>query len=604
MAMKKASIELNIQKYLGTDAGPARWLPPFLILIATFTAFSPTLHNGFLDWDDDRNFLENPNYRGLGWTQLRWMFTTFHMGHYQPLSWVTLGLDYLLWGMEPFGYHLTNLLLHMANALLFYFISLRLLSLGRFAFPETGRLVFRAAAGFAALVFAIHPLRVESVAWATERRDVLSGLFFLATILCYLRAATDVVTDCRRRRWMALAVILYSLSLLSKVSGVVLPIILLVLDVYPLGRLEADPRAWFSAAARRVWREKIPFLLLALGATVMALVAQYQAGTIQPYQQYGVVPRLAQALFGLAFYLWKTALPLGLSPLYEMPKQPIAQDWLFILSGAAVLAVSGALFIFRRRWPAALVSWVCYMLILAPVSGIAQNGPQIAADRYSYLSCLGWAILAGSALILCWQFWLNSRMGRQILVLVSGLAVAILLTLGILTWKQTQVWRNSETLWRHVLAVTQNSRFELSYAHLHLGNILAGQGKLDEAIEHYRQVLQIVPMFVIAHYNLGILLAKQGKLDEAMEHYRQVLQLHPSDAKAHYNLGNALAIRGELEEAMKHYRQALQIEPLYLEARHNLGVALSLQGKNDEAAIHYQESLRIMKARPEASSSR
>jgi len=193
-------------------------------------------------------------------------------------------------------------------------------------------------------------------------------------------------------------------------------------------------------------------------------------------------------------------------------------------------------------------------------------------------------------------------MGRQILVLVTGLAVAILLGLGVLTWKQTQVWRNSETLWRHVLAVTQNSRFKSSYAHYNLGNSLASQGKLEKAMEHYRQALQILPIFVNAHYNLGILLAKQGKLDEAMKHYLQVLQIYPSHAMAHYNLGNALAIRGELEEAIKHYRQTLQIDPFHWEAHHNLGVALSLQGKNDEAAIHYREALRIMKARSETPS--
>lgn len=446
----------------GMTLGLTRWIAPFLIVLLTFTAFFPVLQNGFVDWDDDQNLLDNPNYRGLGWTQLRWMFTTFHMGHYQPLSWVTFGLDYLLWGMDPFGYHLTSLMLHAANAAVFYFVALHLLTS---ASSVPGKLGLRAAAGFAAMFFAIHPLRVESVAWATERRDVLSGLFFLATVFCYLRATTAMVADSARWRWMTAAVTIYGLSLFSKVSGVTLPIILLVLDVYLLRRLGGGLGKWFGPAVRRVWLEKVPFLLLALGAAVIGLVAQYQAGSIMPLNQYGLVPRVAQAFFGLAFYVWKTIIPVGLSPLYELPIHLKAWDWPFLLGGVVVLAVSIGLFIFRRRWPVGLVSWVCYVVMLAPLLGIAQNGPQIVADRYSYLSCLGWAILAGTGLLRCWRLGLSGLIHRQTIVVGVGLAAAVLVGLGGLTWKQVQVWHDSETLWRHVLAVAQNSNFKSSRAH-------------------------------------------------------------------------------------------------------------------------------------------
>ena len=209
------------------------WLVPALIALVTFAAFLPTLHNQFVNWDDDENFLDNPHYRGLGWTQLRWMWTTFHLGHYIPLTWMTFGLDYRLWGMNPFGYHLTSLLLHAANAVVFFFVVHRILTLALPRPSERGR-ALAVSAGFAALVFAIHPLRVESVAWATERRDVLSGLFYLVTILVYLRACEG---EKRGRRWYWLAVATFVCALLSKAMVVNLPIVLLILDVYPLRRL-------------------------------------------------------------------------------------------------------------------------------------------------------------------------------------------------------------------------------------------------------------------------------------------------------------------------------------------------------------------------------
>src|SRR5881396_2782205 len=236
---------------------------PLVIAFSTFAAFLPTLQNQFVSWDDDKNFLENPHYRGLGWTQLRWMWTT-HLGHYIPLTWMTLGLDYLLWGMNPLGYHLTNLLLHAANAVVFFFVVRRILTLALLGASERG-LALAVSAGFAALVFAIHPLRVESVAWATERRDVLSGLFYLLTILVYLRACERKE---RGRWWYWLSVALFGCALLSKSMAVSLPVVLLILNIYPLGRLGGS-LGWWSEAARRVYAEKIPFVLLAAAVSAI-----------------------------------------------------------------------------------------------------------------------------------------------------------------------------------------------------------------------------------------------------------------------------------------------------------------------------------------------
>src|SRR2546426_8325275 len=366
------------------------WLVPVLIALVTFASFLPTLQNQFVTWDDATNFLENAHYRGLGWTHIRWMWTT-HLGHYIPLTWMTLGLDYLLWGMNPFGYHLTSLLLHAANAVVFFFVVRRILTRALPSPSERGH-ALAVAAGFAALVFAIHPLRVESVAWVTERRDVLSGLFYLVTILMYLRACER---GARGRRWYWLSVAVFGCALLSKSMVVNLPVVLLILGVYPLRRL-GGAIGWWSEPARRVYVEKIPFVLLAAAAAAIALMAQLSHNTMVSVVQLSGLGRLAVSAYGLSLYLWKTVAPVNLSPLYELP--PTVNPWAppFLLSYGLVLAITAIVLAFRRPLPGLLAAWVAYIVVLLPVLGTFQSGSQIAADRYTYLAGPGWAILAGA----------------------------------------------------------------------------------------------------------------------------------------------------------------------------------------------------------------
>src|ERR671923_1602028 len=323
---------------VGSDATKSStvWVTPTVVALITGITFLPILWNQFVDWDDYDNLLNNPNYRGLGWSQIRWMFTTFHMGHYQPLSWVTLAVDYLLWGLNPVGYHLTNLVIHAANASFFYFISRQLLAraLPVAADESSWRLSLSAAS--AALLFAIHPLRVESVAWATERRDVLAGFFFLWTIYCYLRAASSPQVH-SHRRWLTAAVFIYGLSLLSKATGMTLPLALLVLDFYPLHRLQGGPANWLKSPLRNLLLEKLPFFVLALVFALSALFAQRSIGALKPLQDYDVASRMGQAFYGLSFYLWKTLVPTRLSPLCELPFDP--QPWLPIFISCAVITV-------------------------------------------------------------------------------------------------------------------------------------------------------------------------------------------------------------------------------------------------------------------------
>jgi len=545
---------------------------PLLIALITSAAFLPTLQNQFVSWDDDKNFLENPHYRGLSWTHLHWMWTT-HLGHYIPLTWMTLGLDYLLWGMNPVGYHLTSLLLHVTNAVVFFFV-VRWLLTRALPSPSERGYALAVSAGVAALVFAIHPLRVESVAWVTERRDVLSGLFYLVAILLYLRACEGMA---RGRGWYWLSVAVFVCALLSKSMVVNLPIVLLILDVYPLRRLGGFV-GWWSGPARRVYVEKIPFVFLAAAASAVALMAQLSVHTVTSLAQLSVPGRLAVSAYGLSFYLWKTVAPVNLSPLYELP--PTVNPWAppFLLSYGLVLAITAIVLALRRRVPGLPAAWLAYVVILLPVLGIFQSGSQIAADRYTYLAGPGWAILAGAGLLSCWH---ATRF------LIPGCAVCLLVGLGLLTWNQVQVWHDSEKLWSHAAAIDPRS----PVGQYSLGLALVRQGKLTEAIEHFKTALQIKPEYPDAHTNVGAALADQGKLAEAIDYYREALQSKPDDALAHYNWGVALARQGKMEEAIGHYRQALQSKPNYAEAHNNVGAALADQGKLAEAIDHYRQAL-------------
>jgi len=568
---------------------PANGLIPTLIALITFVVFLPTLQNGFVNWDDGSHLLENPHYRGLGWEQLRWMFTTCHEGSCMPLNWVTYGLDYTLWGMNPVGYHLTSLLFHVANAALFYFLSLRLIRLGVGDRTGLATVSIRVAAGFSALFFSLHPLQVEAVGWITGREIAIAGFFFFLTLICYLRAAETESTGASRWRWTGAAWILYAMCLLSKEVALMLPFALLILDVYPLRRLGGGQGRWFGSQVRGVLWEKIPFLLLALAVGVRATLEKQQQGILYPMTAYGFPPRFAQVLYSLAFYPWKTVIPTGLSPLY--PVHPFTGLWNLsvLLSGAFVFSLTVVLFIARRRWPAGLAAWLFYGVLLMPLSGIVAFGPYRAADRFSYVPSLGWSVLLGTGLFYCWQLWNSGRLGRRTLVLGQSFAVLLLIALGTLTWGQTQIWRNSETLWRHALALEERS----SFAHNNLALALAERGALEEAINRFRRAVQIDPMFVEAHTNLGNFLAAKGSAQEAIAHLLKALEVDPAFAGAHNTLGNILANRGELDEAVEHFRKGLQANPKSAMINYNLGRALAKQGNLPEAMAHYRKALEI-----------
>ena len=505
------------------------WAPrlPWIVFAVTLLVFLPALSNGFVNWDDDRNFLDNPAFRGLAPQNISWAFSTFLLGHWHPLTWLSLELDYALWGMNPAGYHFTNALLHALAALLAYLLFVELL----------GREKGRWAAAVGALLFALHPLRVESVAWASERRDVLCGVFSLAAALYYVRGRT------------ALSLALFTGALLSKVLAATLPVALLVLDLYHL--------------KRRPGLRLLPYFLLALAAGLVG-VGRYEGGVSAAAADLDLYPglRIMLSVFGLAFYLVKTALPFGLYPQYVWNADPQPTDGLLL--GAAVLvgaAVAAAAWAWRRGRRAPAAALAVYAATLAPVLSLLRlDRQQVVSDHHSYLPSIAVAALAAAG----WRLWRERAPSPALWSAVAGLVL-----LAGLTVRQIGFWADSETLWRRTAQA-----YPLSItAHNNLGRALAEQGRVDEAIEELQAAVELRPDYAHAQYNLGSLLMGQGRLGEAEASFRAALDGEPRMAQGWSDLGNCVLRQGRAAEAIEAYERALEIAPEFEDARHNLGVA-------------------------------
>lgn len=554
---------------------------PVLVALLSVLAFLPALDAGFVNWDDEVSFLKNKDYRGLGWAQFRWMLTATLLGHYTPLTWMTWGLNYVLGGLDPWGYHLGNLLLHATNAALFYLIARRLLSAG-FAGGAGGwpvgdsSIAFGAA--FAALVFAVHPLRAESVAWVSERRDVLCGLFYLLAAWAYLRGVAD--GGAIRMRWWGLSLGAFTAALLSKAIAVTLPLSLVLLDAYPLRRLGLG---W-----RRLAGEKVPYALLAAGAAVVAVSIRHEGGALSAYEQYGPGARLSLAAHSFWFYPWKLVWPVGLSPIYELPARVDPWQGRFLGPLIGVAAITAALLLVRRRWPWGLTAWAHSAIVLAPVSGIVHSGSQLAHDRYSYLSGLGFAVLGGAGLV--WALRGGPR-GRAAWVplAASGTALVVLLGLGAGTWGQSGVWRDSETLWRAAVEVDP----ACSVCHSNLGAALVGTGRLAEAESHVRRAITLRPDRPGPHENLGVIMLAARRYGEAETHFRRVVALRPEHGASRNNLGVALAQQGRDAEAEAEFRQATRLAGRLVDAPANLGALYVGQGRYAEAIVPLRQALRM-----------
>jgi len=560
----------------------ARALPrgaPLGLALVTLLSFLPAIRNGFV-WDDFSNLVANPAYRGLGGEQLRWILTAIHVGHYVPVTWLSFAVDHALWGMDPFGYHLSSLVLHAANVVFFAAVAERLLQRA----TTLAGTPLAVATVVATLFFAIHPLRAESVAWVTERRDVLSGGFLFLTVLAYLRAI-DAATA-RRRWWLAASLGGYGLALASKSIVMTFPAVVVLLNVYPLRRLPG-PEGWFDRAARAVWTE------VALFAVPSALMAGLAYGAQMAAPALGTYPwstRLVVAFYALWFYVAKTALPLNLGPLYEVPIPLDPLEPRFVAAGLGVLAVSAAVLMLRSRWPAGSALWAYYVIALSPTLGIVvRAGFQLAADRYSYLACLGWALAVGAAAGAVARARARGTLGAWPGHLAGAAAVAGLVGLGFSTWHQVQIWRDSEQLWSHAVRVDP----DCALCHTNLGLVWLDQGDLPLAVHHLRRAVALRPDRVLVREDLGLALARSGQLPEAVAEYRAVLEQRPQAGEVRQNLARALIRMGRSEEAVEQLRIAERLAGDDARAQVSLGFTFYELGRPADAADRFRRALEL-----------
>ncbi len=511
---------------------------PALLVVAVAVAFAPGLTGDFVNWDDQTNFTRNLGYRGLSLPNLRWMFTA-NWGHYIPLTWLTFGVDYLLWGLNPVGYHVTSLALHAVNAVLFYRLLLALLPAGR---PYARGL----AAGSGGLFFAIHPLRVESVVWITERRDVLAGLFALLAVAAYLNMLKEDVGSRGRRRWYALSLGAFAASLLSKAIGVTLPLALLVLDGYPLGRL-ATRNEW-----RRALVDKLPYAALAAAATALAVSAERQAGAFHAAASHTWIDAVMQPGYRVLFHLAKTIVPVRLSPLYLYRPMTNPFEAKYVLGNLALVAVTALLVVGRRRWPGLLAAWLAYGVLIGPFAGLVQIGSHFAADRNTYLACLPWAVLASAGVLRLVPAGRPAGMRWP-----AAWLAAVALTLGVLTFRQAGIWKNSVALWNHVLALDPTAVVALH----NRGHARIDARDADGAVADFTAAIALAPTLAESYNGRGVARKGLGDLDGALRDYDQALRLDSSHAEGFFNRSLIRALKNDPEGVIADTTAGLRLEP-------------------------------------------
>jgi Flp pilus assembly protein TadD len=534
------------------------------LIAVNIAVYAPVVHHEFVTWDDPQYLLGNPHVSGgLTGSGVRWAWTSGYASNWHPLTWWSHMLDVQMYGMSAGPHHVTSLLLHIVNTLLLFGL----------LHAMTGRL---GPSAFVAALFAAHPLHVESVAWVSERKDVLSTLFWMLTVWAYLR----YLRRPRLGRYALMAAV-FVLGLMAKPMLVTLPFVLLLLDVWPLGRVTL---AWSTPQRSRVVelvREKLPLIALAAASSIITFVVQRQGGAVAASEALPLGDRVANALVSYMRYIGRMLWPARLAAVYPFSR-PLPEWWV-VGSLLGFLAMSIAAIRAGRRYPYVAVGWLWYVGTLVPVIGIIQVGSQAMADRYTYVPLVGlFIVVAWGAVDLCarWPY------RRQVLAVAAGLAIVVC---SVQARVQVEYWRNSLALWGHTVDVTRDNFI----AQNGLGDALASQGRVDEAIAHLSEAVRINPDFPPAQNNLGVELKRQRHLGEAIDHYSQALRTKPDFAEAHNNLANALDEEGRTSEAITHYTEALRIRPDYAEAHNGLGVALAKEARLGEAVDHFSAAMRI-----------
>lgn len=551
-----------------------------LLIVVTCAVYWQVGNNQFVNLDDAMYILENPQVRaGLTGEGFIWAFTSTYASNWHPLTWLSHMLDVQLFGLDPGPHHLVNVLFHAINTVLLFLLLLRMTG----AYWQSV---------FVAALFALHPLHVESVAWVAERKDVLSAFFWMLTLLLY---AWYVERPGRGRYLLTLCA--FALGLMSKPMLVTLPAVLLLMDYWPLGRMQfgraEQPRHGPGSIDRTSfpWRllwEKAPFIALSAASSVITMFAQHAGGAMASVKAVPFTFRAVNALWVYVLYIGKMVWPLDLAVIYPLPATLTVTQGLtagLILAGTSLLAARSA-----KRHPYLLVGWLWYLVTLVPVIGLVQVGRQAMADRYTYIPLIGlFMMVAWGARDIAG----DSRVRRTAL---SSVAVVILAVLAVLTGLQTRYWKDSLTLFSHAAEAVQDNYI----AHDAIGRILTVAGRFDEATHHYTEALRISPNDERSLVGMGNVLVKQGKIEEGISFTKKALTMKPESADAHFNLGYALLQQGREQQALEHYFEGLRNDPENADIHHIVGVILGAQGKLDESIRHFTEALRIKPDHPEA----
>jgi Tfp pilus assembly protein PilF len=536
---------------------PGQYLPWAVIaaiIVLTAWIYAPVVHFTFVNYFDDRDFITgNPGIAGgLTWASLRYIVSD--QAYYAtggPLTWLSHLIDIELYGLNAPGHHVTSVVIHLINVVLLFVLLRRL----------TGAW---APSAFVSALFAVHPLHVESVAWVSARKDVLSAAFWFAALLQY---HAFVVT--RRRRAYVFALLFCAAGLLSKPIVAMLPLTMLALDLWPLNRVEGG-RPWWPQFGRLVV-EKIPFAALGAVALLLVLQSQVARGAIATIEPAPLTLRLNNALVSYAEYLAKTVWPVGLSAFYPY-RWEISATTTALATGALVALSAFAVIRFRRQ-PSLLAGWLWYLGTLLPVVGIVRIGGHAMADRLTYVP------LIGIFIALTWSAVAVAGRRRIPVVASAAVAAAVVLTLGIVARAQAWTWQDDETLWRHALAVDpQNGR-----ADANLAALLTEQARVREALPYYREALRLEPNEPKTHNNFGLALLREGDRDGAIAQFREAVRIDPDYGRAHANLADQLAAGGQYDEAFAHYRRAIDLDSRSGLARMNMAVTLAEIGRLDEA---------------------
>ncbi len=538
-----------------------------VLALSILFSYGNILTHAFTGYDDDKYVTENPQVQqGMTTENILWAFRSIHASNWHPLTWLSHMLDVELFGMNSGGHHFTSLLLHLLNSLLLFAVLQRM----------TGE-IWKSWA--VAMLFAVHPLHVESVAWIAERKDVLSTFFGLLVLRSYALHVKNPKTN----RYLPI-IAWYLFSLLSKPMLVTLPFVLLLLDYWPLQRISislgtasgnAQPTA---LSVLHLLQEKIPLFLLTFASCAVTFFAQHKGNAVG---EYPLGLRTANALTTYTAYIWKMLWPCNLGVLYPYPKMvPIWQTLsaAFLLGSISFLAVRH-----RKQAPWLLVGWLWYLGTLVPVIGVVQVGVQAMADRYTYIP------LTGLFIILAWGASTAIRSWRQEKIILLVLAAAYFAALTVATRMQAAYWRDSITLFEHTLQVTDNNYV----IHNNLGFELALQGQYSKASEQYKAAVRINPDFEQAYINYGSMLFASGQIKESLAYHQDVLKTKPYFAGMHYNFGVQLLRTGQLDAAAAHLQKTLQLKPGFAAAYNSLGAVMLSEGNLAAAAALFQKALQI-----------